>query len=40
MMELLIVLSRLTYTEMITRPDLGVYCAIDGVPELVALRSA
>jgi hypothetical protein len=40
MMELLIVLARLAHTEMIANLDLGVYCAIDGVPELAALRSA
>ncbi len=40
MMELLMIVSRLTYVEMIAHPDLGVYAALDEAASGQTLRSA
>jgi hypothetical protein len=40
MMELLMIVARLTYVEMISHPDLGGYCAVDDAATTHTLHSA
>ena len=40
MMELLMIVARLTSVEMIIHPDVGGYCAVDGAATGRSLRSA